>query len=120
MLQANGMPLAVASGSHEEIIEMVVGHLGAGHCFELLVSSRELEHGKPFPDIYLETARRLRVAPEYCLAIEDAAIGVAAAKAAGMKVIAVPNRFTAQDDFSQADIVVKSLEDITWEVISSL
>jgi len=119
-LNEHGIPMAVASGSVNRTIEVVVNHLEISHYFQHLVSSRELKRNKPFPDVYLEAARRLRVLPQYCLAVEDAGIGVDAASAAGMKVVAVPNRFTIQDNFSGADIVLQSLEQATWEMIAVL
>jgi HAD superfamily hydrolase (TIGR01509 family) len=113
------LPMAIASGSRLQTIKVVVKALDLSHYFRCLVSSRNLKLNKPFPDVYLETARRLGVPPEHCLVIEDSGIGVDAAKAAGMRVIAVPNRFTANDDFSRADLVLGSLESLTWKIISS-
>jgi HAD superfamily hydrolase (TIGR01509 family) len=120
MLQKYGLPMAVASGSLDHVIKIVVKRLGIRHYFKELVSSRKLKRNKPFPDVYLETARRLKIRPAQCLVIEDSGIGVDAAKAAGMKVIAVPNQFTVHDNFALADLVVDSLKDVTWEIISSL
>jgi len=120
LVKEHRLPMAVASGSLDKTIKMIIKYLGIRHYFQHLVSSRRLKHNKPFPDVYLEAARRLRILPAACLVVEDSGIGVAAGKAAGMKVIAVPNRFTVNGDFSRADKVLESLEDLTWGVISSL
>src|SRR5215211_5509902 len=84
-------PLGLASSSNRPIIELFVDASGLRSCFAATVSSEEVAGGKPAPDVYLEAARRLDVAPEQCVAIEDSTNGIRSAKAAGMHVIAVPN-----------------------------
>jgi beta-phosphoglucomutase-like phosphatase (HAD superfamily) len=69
----------------------------------------EVRASKPAPDVYLQAAARLALAPAACLAIEDSGPGVTAAHRAGMTVIAVPNRWTADQDFRDADAVLESL-----------
>lgn len=87
---AERWPLAVASSANRPLIDFVLELTGmAGH-FRATVSSEEVPHGKPEPDVYLEAARRLDVAPEGCVAVEDSTNGVHSARAAGMRVIAVP------------------------------
>ena len=75
------------------------------------MSSEEVAHGKPAPDVYLEAARRLGVDPTSCAAIEDSHGGIRSAKAAGMRVIAIPNPSYPPDEESlaQADKVIRSL-----------
>jgi len=82
---------------------------GVGDLFGVRVSGQEVRHSKPAPDVSLLAASRLGVAPVACLAIEDSAHGVTAAKRAGMTCIAVPNRWTADQDFREADVVLESL-----------
>ncbi|RFU84031.1 HAD family phosphatase [Streptomyces triticagri] len=89
-LHARGVPMAVASGSSRAAIEAILQGTGLDAYLTVLVSAEEVEHGKPEPDVFLEAARRLGVAPEACVVIEDAAPGAAAARAAGMRCIAVP------------------------------
>jgi HAD superfamily hydrolase (TIGR01509 family) len=84
-------PVAVASSAHPEVIEAALGATGLDGVFRVVVSSDEVEHGKPEPDVYLEAARRLGLPPERCLVVEDSYNGVRAARAAGMTVVLVPN-----------------------------
>jgi HAD superfamily hydrolase (TIGR01509 family) len=84
-------PLGLASSSNREIIDAFLDLSGLAGEFKVTLSSEEVERGKPAPDVYLETARRLGTAPERCVAVEDSGNGLRAAAAAGMTVIAVPN-----------------------------
>jgi HAD superfamily hydrolase (TIGR01509 family) len=88
---AERWPLGLASSSNREIIDLVIELAGFGSAFRVTVSSEEVERGKPAPDVYLETARRLDVGPDGCVAVEDSSNGLRAAANAGMAVIAVPN-----------------------------
>ncbi|MEU0088071.1 HAD family phosphatase [Streptomyces sp. NPDC006274] len=89
-LSAAGVPMAVASGSSRAAIEAVLAGTGlAGH-IPVTVSAEEVGRGKPEPDVFLEAARRLDAAPHDCVVLEDAPPGAAAARAAGMRCIAVP------------------------------
>jgi HAD superfamily hydrolase (TIGR01509 family) len=108
-------PLAVASSSNRPLIDLVLELSGLASYFRVTVSSEEVERGKPAPDVYLEAARRLGVAPERCAAVEDSESGIRSAKAAGMRVIAIPNRsFRPSDDaLASADVVLASLDELT-------
>jgi HAD superfamily hydrolase (TIGR01509 family) len=88
---AERWPLGLASSSNREIIDLVLELADFADAFRVTVSSEEVERGKPAPDVYLETARRLGVEPARCVAIEDSSNGLRAADAARMTVIAVPN-----------------------------
>jgi HAD superfamily hydrolase (TIGR01509 family) len=90
MLIAQGVPVAIASGSSPLAIERTLGYAGLGGLFAVRVSSVDVPRGKPAPDIFLEAARRLGVNPAMCLVLEDSVPGVQAAKAAGMACIALP------------------------------
>jgi beta-phosphoglucomutase-like phosphatase (HAD superfamily) len=94
----------------------VHGHLtrlGVRDRFGHLSCRDELVPGKPAPDVYLRACVALGTEPRNALAVEDSPNGVTAAKAAGLRCIAVPNRITAALDFSGADLVVTSLADLT-------
>jgi beta-phosphoglucomutase-like phosphatase (HAD superfamily) len=107
-------PLGLASSSNPELIEVVLRVTGLDQVIRVAVSSQEVERGKPAPDVYLEAARRLDVAPEDCIAVEDSHNGIRSAKAAGMRVVAVPNPHYPPDDeaLALADVVVASVAEI--------
>jgi HAD superfamily hydrolase (TIGR01509 family) len=112
-------PLGLASSSNRHVIELVLELAGIADAFEATVSSEEVGSGKPAPDVYLEAARRLEVDPTACAAIEDSTNGLRSARAAGMGLIAVPNRdFPPDPDALElAGVVLDSLTELTPEVI---
>ena len=111
-LDERGFRLAVASSSNRELIDAVLRRLELAALFEATVSAEEVARGKPAPDVYVEAARRLEVPPARCAAIEDSASGIRAAAAAGMRVIAYPNRHypPAAEALGAADVVIDSLD----------
>jgi HAD superfamily hydrolase (TIGR01509 family) len=113
-------PLAIASSSNPELIEVVLRAAGLREFFPVTVSSQEVARGKPAPDVYLEAADRLAVEPARCAAVEDSHNGIRAAKAAGMRVVAVPNpHFPPDEDtLAGADVVVRSVAELTPELLS--
>jgi HAD superfamily hydrolase (TIGR01509 family) len=112
-------PLGLASSSNREIFEEVLELAGLTDCFRAAVSAEEVEHGKPAPDVYLETAQRLHVAPERCSAVEDSNAGIRSAKSAGMRVVAIPNASYPPDGetLALADVTIASLDQLTPELI---
>jgi HAD superfamily hydrolase (TIGR01509 family) len=113
-LHGEGFRLAVASSSNRELIDAVLRRLGLTDLFAVTVSSEEVARGKPAPDVYLETARRLDVEPARCLAIEDSASGIRAAHSAGMHVIAYPNRHypPSAEALALADSVADAVDEL--------
>jgi HAD superfamily hydrolase (TIGR01509 family) len=116
---AERWPLGLASSSNRELIDLVLELSGLAPRFRATVSSEEVARGKPAPDVYLEAARRLAVAAERCAAVEDSESGIRSAKAAGMRVVAIPNRSFPPDDqvLASADVVLRSLDELTPEAI---
>jgi HAD superfamily hydrolase (TIGR01509 family) len=116
---ARRWPLGLASSSNRELIDLVLDLLGVSRLFEATVSSEEVARGKPAPDVYLEAARRLGADPAVSAAVEDSHNGILSAKAAGMRVIAIPNgRFPpGEDALAEADVVLDSLAGLTAEAI---
>jgi HAD superfamily hydrolase (TIGR01509 family) len=112
-------PLGLASSSNRELIDLVLELSGMQRFFRATVSSEEVPRGKPAPDVYLEAARRLGTAPDRCAAIEDSENGILSAKAAGMRVLAIPNpRFPPDEEaVAAADQVLASLHGLTPEVV---
>ena len=92
-LNALRVPMAIASGSSLELLERLTERNGIRKYFQVILSSEAVERGKPAPDVFLETAQRLGVAPERCLVLEDSIAGCKAALAAGMALIALPGEY---------------------------
>lgn len=113
-------PLALASSSNREIIDLVLDRAGLAEAFAATVSSEEVARGKPAPDVYLEAARRLDVEAGLCLAIEDSTNGLRSAVAAGMAVIAVPNPHYPPDEdaLALASASVSVVGDITPDLVA--
>jgi HAD superfamily hydrolase (TIGR01509 family) len=111
------VPLAIASSSNRELIDVVLRVSGLSGDFAATVSSEEVPRGKPSPDVYLEAAHRLGADPARCGAVEDSHNGIRSAKAAGMRVVAVPNPHYPPDDesLSLADVVVPAIGDLQLE-----
>jgi HAD superfamily hydrolase (TIGR01509 family) len=116
---ARPWPLGLASSSNRELIDLALELMGVRQLFRATVSSEEVARGKPAPDVYLEAASRLRVEPTHAAAIEDSHNGILAAKAAGMRVLAIPNRQFPPDEeaLEQADVVLEKLEELAPEMI---
>src|SRR5215213_4826694 len=116
---AERWPLAVASSSNRPIIDLVLGLSGLDRFFRATVSSEEVPRGKPAPDVYLEAARRLSADPERSAAVEDSGNGILSARAAGMRVVAIPNpRFPpGEEALAAADVVILSIGELTPDVV---
>jgi HAD superfamily hydrolase (TIGR01509 family) len=107
-------PLGVASSSNRGLIDLVLELSGLAPKFQATVSSEEVARGKPAPDVYIEAARRLGVDPTRAAAVEDSDSGIRSASAAGMRVVAIPNRSFPPGDESLglADVVLDSLAEL--------
>jgi HAD superfamily hydrolase (TIGR01509 family) len=108
-VRERGYRVGLGSSSRMEVIEATLDSIGVRPLFDVVVSATEVPRGKPAPDVFLEVAKRLGVAPERCVVIEDSYNGVRAAGAAGMRCVAVPCGTTRHQDFSDASVVLDSL-----------
>ena len=119
-VRERGLKTVVASSSPYALVELVVDKLGIGPLLDLVLSGDEVSRGKPAPDIYDTVAKTLRVAPECCLVIEDAPNGVRAAKAAGMRCLAITTG-ASKSELAAADQVVEDFRGLDllslWERI---
>jgi HAD superfamily hydrolase (TIGR01509 family) len=115
-------PVALASGSMSILIDHVMAATGLGRVIPVVIYGDTIPRGKPFPDIYLEAARRLGVPPSECAGLEDSRNGVLSLKAAGMKVLAVPTADypLPPDVLALADVRLGSLNELTVELVRSL
>lgn len=112
---AERWPTAIASSSNPELITVVLRVSGLDAVVREAVSSQEVERGKPAPDVYLEAARRLGADPASCAAVEDSHNGIRSAKAAGMRVVAVPNPHfpPGEEALALADVTLGSITELT-------
>ena len=120
MLKEEKMKIALASNRFVDLVFFMLNKIKAKDLFDVIVGASDEIKPKPSPDIYLQVARELKIKPADCVALEDAETGIVAAKKAGMKVIAIPNKYTKSHNFAKADKIVKSLSQITLPLIHSL
>jgi HAD superfamily hydrolase (TIGR01509 family) len=113
-------PLGLASSSNRPLIDLVLELSKLDRFFQATVSSEEVARGKPAPDVYLEACRRLGVEPSRAAAVEDSHAGIRSAKAAGMRVIAIPNPSfpPGEEALALADVVLDSLAQLTPEAVA--
>jgi HAD superfamily hydrolase (TIGR01509 family) len=114
-------PLGLASSSNRPLIDLVLELSGLATLFRATVSSEEVARGKPAPDVYLAACGRLRVEPSRSAAIEDSHAGIGAARAAGMRVVAIPNpSFPPGDEaLAEADVVLGALAELTPDAVDN-
>ncbi|MBN1318976.1 MAG: HAD family phosphatase [Anaerolineales bacterium] len=108
-LDGRDLMLGIATSSDRTIAQAILHSIGILGKFSIIVSGDMVERGKPAPDIYLAAANALKVSPSACLVLEDSPRGIQAARAAGMRCIAVPNELTAELDLSEANWIFSSL-----------
>jgi HAD superfamily hydrolase (TIGR01509 family) len=113
-------PLAVATNSNRQDVSFVMDRFDLQRFFAAIVTREDYQLPKPNPDAFLTAAARLGAVPDCCLVIEDAYKGIVAAHRAGATVVAVPNQFTRNNDFSLAATVLQSLDELTVEVVERL
>jgi HAD superfamily hydrolase (TIGR01509 family) len=119
--------LAIGSGALRHEIEFILDHAGIKGMFRVITSAEDVENCKPAPDVFIKALERINdnsrpepgIKPDECLVIEDSIAGIKAARAAGMKCLAVTNSYSAER-LSQADMVVRSLEDVKMEDLEKL
>ncbi len=118
-LRKHRFKMAIASSTPMENIQLITGSLGIDHYFQSIVTGQDVTEGKPSPQSFLLAAQRLGVKPENCVVIEDAVVGVAAAKRAGMRCLAVTNTHPRQR-LAEADLIVDTLEAVTANDLEKL
>ena len=115
MLKKKGIRTAICTSNSRELVNAVAEHLGFLPYFDTIITSCEVGAGKPAPDIYLEAAKRVGVAPEHCLVFEDIVTGLTAGKRAGMKLCAVEDVYSADQKEAKkamADYYVENYLDL--------
>jgi HAD superfamily hydrolase (TIGR01509 family) len=119
-LHEAGIPMAVASSSPREDVVACLRRVGLDGWLALVSPGDEVARTKPAPDVYLRAVGMLGMPASACVALEDAQAGVESARAAGLRCIAVPNRYTRGNDFGRADACLPSLEDVTLPFLVAL
>ena len=107
------LPLALASCSPKSWVDIVLKRFRLAAAFDVIVAADDVRRAKPAADIYLLAARRLKARPQDCLAVEDSALGVQAAKAAGMACMGLRTGFNNEQDLSQADQELRGFTELT-------
>jgi beta-phosphoglucomutase family hydrolase len=118
-LNEAGVPCAVASSTHRLNIAAVLDRIGLATAFREIISAEDVVYGKPNPEVFEKAAARLGVPAKRCVVFEDAHVGIEAAHAAGMKVVAVTTTHPAEQ-LSAADLVVRRLDELTVEQVASV
>ncbi len=114
-----GIPCAVASSSPRLNIQVVLARIGLPGAFREIISAEDVLHGKPHPEVFEKAADRLGLTRNDCVVFEDAHVGVEAAHAAGMKVVAVTTTHSASD-LADADLVVRKLDELSIAQVAAL
>ena len=119
-LSKNNIKMALATASYYKSALAVLETLKIKDYFRIIATKENVKRNKPFPDIFLYAAKKMNAIPGNCVVFEDAEKGILAAHRAGMKSIAVPNKYTKNNNFSKATAIFSSLEDINIQKIISL
>ena len=119
-LSARGVPAAIASSAPARWVLPAAARVGVSGWFQAIVAGDQVAHRKPAPDVYLEAVRRLGADPRRSVAIEDSATGLASARAAGLKTVAIPHWLTARHDLAAADLRVAHASDLTLDILERL
>ncbi len=111
LLEEKNIPMGIATSGIQVNINFMFEHIPVRNFFSAVINSEHITHGKPHPEIFLKTAEALHVSPGSCLVFEDAAVGVEAAKAAGMNVVALTTTQT-EAELAEADLIIKDFSDL--------
>ncbi|MCR4336074.1 MAG: HAD family phosphatase [archaeon] len=111
--------LGVVSSSRRDFVEYILEEIGEKDSFDVIVGAEDVSKGKPNPECYLKAAKKLNIAPEKCLVIEDSIYGIKSAKSAGMKCVAVTNTYD-KNFLLDADLIVDSLKEVSAEKLEGL
>ena len=111
-LHRQNKTLALTTSAGIEGTRLILKKIGISDMFKVVVAKEDCTKFKPDPEPYIITAKKLGVAPEECVVIEDSEIGVKAAKNANMYCVAMPNKHTKNQDFSLADKIITSIKDL--------
>ena len=116
--QRRGLPIAVASSSLREWVNLKLSVIGLTDAFAIKLGGDDIENGKPAPDIYIKAAGLIGLEASECIAIEDSPIGLAAASSSGAYTICTLTDSTRHLDLSAADIIIENLEAFDYGLLA--
>ena len=111
-LISEGKVLGIATTNRKETIEMFFDNFGMREYFSYVITGKDVQKRKPDPEVYNLAVEKSGLSKEELLAVEDTSIGLSSAKRAGLRCVVIPNEYTAHENFSQADHIVESIQDI--------
>jgi len=117
--RAEGIPMCIGSSAPDENIDMVLDGLKIRRYFKAIINSSQITHGKPHPEVFLKAAAAMNLPPELCVVVEDAVLGVEAARNAGMAVIAI-STIMPPERLQNADIVIKDFTEVNIYTFENL
>lgn len=112
--------IALATGANREWAEKILNHFKIRDYFDFIIAGNEVKRAKPEPEIFIKAAQGLNLNPNECVVIEDAELGIIAAKKAGCFVISIPDELTKNQDHSLADIKLNSIKELDDKILNSL
>jgi haloacid dehalogenase superfamily, subfamily IA, variant 3 with third motif having DD or ED len=115
----NKIPCCVGSSTPRLNITTALGLLGLGNYFPIIITAEDVSKGKPDPQVFLLAAQKLHLSPDRCVVFEDAFVGIQAAKAGGMKIIAVTTTHPASE-LTEADLVADRLDELSIAQLKAL
>ena len=117
--KSSGFKLAIGTSGSRETVSMIMNKFQLSNYLDTFACMSDVARGKPNPDIFLKASERLGVSPENCVVIEDSKNGILAAKAAGMRVIAVATSFP-KEQLGHADLVINHISELTPSIVESV
>ncbi len=119
-LKDNNMKIALATSSPRDVVDIFLDIYKLNDVFDKITTFDDCKERKPNPEVYLTSLKKLNLDAKECVVVEDTSAGIEAAKKAGIKAIAVPNKWTMHEDFSKSDRIIKSLREINLGLLDKL
>ncbi len=120
VLSSNGVPMGVGTSSYTDRAKTILNILKIRHYFSAISTAEEIKEHKPNPHIFLDVAKKLKINPQNCVVIEDAKVGIEAAKKGGMKSIGYLDSYTTREQLDGADLIVESFSELSYEKVRGL
>lgn len=112
--------MAVASTAPLTSVKRLLERTNIYEYFKIVVSGEEVDRNKPNPEIYNKALEKLKVKAGECIALEDTVLGLESARSAGLRCVVIPNRISKVQDFSDADLVLNSINELNEDIIKKL